>query len=300
MSVLDSLPLGERPTEYRPARPPTAIYPDLRQVARWRDAEFPVTAVAVPRVVRVNLEGALFTPAALHELLVPVARGIRDGVYGPLVVVVVTSDAATVGYLEWLAQHHEVSFFIAASIDTPLDEARPVGALSATENDTLDLVRRAGGTVTSSGLAGIGGIEVNAAVNRLTKLARKGFVQRVPRTRREGDMYFDARVAAERIRCATMASPGLPTASRQPLPELRLPDDVRRSVEKLAEREGTEPGELVIRAWQQYVEQHRERLDHESERVGRMMSDGDVEGLASYLRSDSRSRAEEAARKAHG
>lgn len=298
MSVLDSLPLGERPTEYRPARPPTAIYPDLRQVARWRDAEFPATSLAAPRVVRVNLEGALLTPAALQELVLPVARGIREGVYGPLVLIVVTPDEATVGYLDWLAQCHEVSFFVTPSTATPLDEARPVGALTRTDKDTLDLVTRAGGTVTSSGLAGIGGIEVNAAVNRLAKLARKGFVQRVARTRREGDIYSDVRVAAERIRCASISSTGVSARSEQPVAEFILPDSLRRSVEELAQREGADPGELVIRAWHEFAHRNRERLDAESDRVGLLMSNCDIEGLASYLNPHARQRAEDAARRA--
>lgn len=300
MSVLDSPPLEEHPVGYRPSRPPTAVYPDRTQMAEWRQSEFPVTAGASRSVAWINLEGGLFSPGALEEFFLPLTRDIRNGLYGPLVLIVVSSDEATVGYLEGLAQRHDLSFFLVPSTDAPLDQARPAGALSTTEIQTLDLVRNAAGEVTSSHLAGLGGMEVNAAVNRLTRLAGKGYLYRVPRARRDGDVFLDPRVGAERSRSPHLMMQGIPAASPPAAsPELQLPDDIRRSVRALADAEGSEPGEVLVRAWLEFAARHHNQLDAESEGVGRMMLDGDVEGLAAYANEGSRQRAEEAARRAN-
>lgn len=300
MSVLDSLPLEQHPIGYRPSRPPTAVYPDRTQVADWRRSEFPVTSGASRHVFWINLEGGLFSPAALQELFLPLARDIRSGLHGPVVLIVVSSDEATVDYLDGLAQRHNLSFFLVPSPDAPLEQARPAGALSTTEMQTLDLVKNAGGEVTSSHLASVGGMEVNAAVNRLTKLAGKGYIYRVPRARRDGDVFLDPRVGAERSRSAHLRVQGVPAASAPASPELQLPDDLRRSVRALADAEGSEPGEVLIRAWLEFAARHRSQLDAESEAVGRMMLDGDAEALAAYANQGSRRRAEEAARRASG
>lgn len=97
-------------------------------------------------------------------------------------------DESTVEFLEALASRHNLSFFISNSANQPLSEARPVGALTATEAETLALVRQGGGEVTSSKVAALAGIEPNAAVNRVSSLVRKGYLHRVSRPRSEGDV----------------------------------------------------------------------------------------------------------------
>lgn len=299
MSSLDSLPLEERPI-YRPSRPPTAVYPHVREVAEWRNAEFPATASALRQVFRLNLDGGLFSPAALQELLLPLAREIRNGSYGPVTLIVVTSDDATVAYLDWLARQHELTFFIVPTADAPLHEARPVGALTITDLQTLDTLKSAGGTMTSSGLAGLSGIEVNAAVNRLAKLASKGYVYRVSRARPEGDVFLDPRISGESARSARPPVTGVVADRASTSAEVDLPEEFRRAVVAAATARGTEPQNLLLQAWVEFVERNPDRLGRESKVVGDLLSSGDVEGLTDYVNTDARTRAEQAARRAQG
>src|SRR3954467_7134433 len=162
MSVLD------KRIEYRPSRPGTAVYPDRHQVAQYREREFPPTATDWERIFCINLEGGFFSPGALMELVVPLGQAMRAGTYGSAALVVVSTDDGTIEFLEALAQKHELPIFLSASPTAPLSEARPIGALTTAEMETYGLIRGAGGEVTSSRVADIAGIEVNAAVNRLS------------------------------------------------------------------------------------------------------------------------------------
>lgn len=298
MSSLDSLPLDEQQPIYRPSRPPTAVYPNVREVAAWRDAEFPATASPARRLFRLNLDGGLFSPAVLQELLLPLAREIRNGSYGPVTLVVVTSDAATVSYLGWLAREHDLTFFIAPTADAPLDEARPVGALTRTDVQTLEMLKSAGGRMTSSGFAGLSGIEVNAAVNRLTKLASKGYVYRVSRARPEGDVFLDPRVSGESARSARPDALVVGAGSVGIEAEVDLPEELREAVVAAATAQGARPQDLLVQAWVEFVERNASRLDEESELVGDLLRRGDVDGLAEYVSADVDDRAERAARRA--
>src|SRR5688572_14344164 len=112
----------DRPIEYRPSRPPTAVYPDLHQVAQYREQEFPPTASDRQRVFCINLDGAFLSAGALMEMVLPLGQALRGGAYGPAVLVVVSSDAGTVGFLEALAEKHELPLFIRPSLGAPLGE----------------------------------------------------------------------------------------------------------------------------------------------------------------------------------
>lgn len=286
MSVLENLPV-----EYRQSRPPTAVYPDRHQVAHYRDLEFPPTAAAWHRVFCINLEGGFFAPGAIQDMILPVAQSLRSGVYGPAVLIVITSDEATVEYLEALAERHELALFVLPP-STPLSQARPVGTLTKTDAQTLNLLVGHGGQVTSSQLAGLAGIELNAAHNRLRGLAHQGYVYRVERARREGDVFIDPRVAAE-IK-TTMAPAGI-----EPVPmtgSVELPAEVEAAVRALAEVEDTAPSELLAAAWREFVERHQEKLTQEFRKVADAIRDGKSDDLAAYLNRAARSRAEEAAR----
>jgi len=94
-------------------------------------------------------------------------------------------------FLESMAERHDLSLFVSPTSNKPLSEARPIGALTTTEADTLSLVRQSGGVVTSSRIADLAGIEPNAAVNRVTGLVRKRYLHRVSRSRSEGDTFVD-------------------------------------------------------------------------------------------------------------
>ncbi len=183
--------------EFRPWRPPTAVYPDRKQVTRYREDYFPVTASDQHRVFCINLDGTFMAPGAIQDLILPVGQAIRSGAYGPAVLIVATSDDATGDFVQSLAERNSLSLFILSSAEDALTSARPVGAATPAEAETIQLVCQAGGEITSSGFAHLAGIEISAAVNRLSGLAKKGYVYRFARSRREGDIYLDPRVAVQ-------------------------------------------------------------------------------------------------------
>jgi DNA-binding MarR family transcriptional regulator len=288
--MLHSMSILEKPIVFR-SRPPTAVYPDRHQMAQYREQEFPPTATDWERVFYINLEGGFFAPGALKEMIVPLAQAVRSGVYGSAALVVGSSDDGTVEFLEALAEKHELPIFISASPDAPLNEARPIGALTTVEMQTYGLIRSAGGEATSSRIADLAGIEVNAAVNRLSALSKKGYVHRVNRPRREGDAFVDLLSAALRSGASTI-DVEQPASAAQ---ELNVPENVRESIQTMATLQGSDPTEVLLRAWSEFVERHRHVLESESKEVRQMLKDDDREGLAKYANRNNRERAKQAA-----
>ena len=290
--MLPGMSVLEKPVEYRKSRPPTAVYPDRHQMAQYRDREFPPTATDWERVFCINLEGGFFSPGALMEMIIPIGQAIRGGVYGSAALVVVSSDDGTVAFLEALAQKHELPIFLSRSADSPLSDARPVGALTTAEMETYGLIRSAGGEVTSSRVADLAGIEVNAAVNRLSALARKGYVHRIARSRREGDAYVDLLSAAEQSVAATITDTQPVSTSTE---EFTIPEDIREAIRAVATVQGSNPGEVLLTAWREFVDRHRDVLDEDSKEVRRMLKENDQQGLAAYANRHNRERAKRAA-----
>jgi len=289
--MLPGMSVLEKPVVYRPARPATAVYPDRHQAARFREQEFPPTATESESVLCVNLEGGFFSPGALMEMIVPLGQAVRAGAYGSAALVVVSSDDGTTEFLEALAQKHELPIFLSHSTSAPLSQARPIGALTTAELETYGLIRSAGGEVTSSNVADLAGIEVNAAVNRLSGLAKKGYVHRVARPRREGDAFVDLLSVAEQSGAATSDAKPMPTAAD----EFSIPENVRDAVRAVAAIEGSNPSEVLMRAWQEFLDRHRDAIDLESKEVRRMLKENDREGLAAYANRHNRERAKRAA-----
>jgi len=140
-------------------------------------------------------------------------------------------------------------------------------------------------------VADLAGIELNAAVNRLSGLVRKGYVHRVSRSRREGDAFVDLLAAAEQ-------RSGVPAGAREETEsgnEFNVPEDIREGVRLLAAMQGLEPGEVLVRAWQEFMSHHQETLNMESEEARRMLREGDKEGLAAYANRYVHERAKQAA-----
>lgn len=291
VEIMTDTSVLDRPVKFCPWRPPTAVYPDRHQISRSRNESFPPTASGCEQVFSINLEGGFFSPGSLMEMILPLAQGIRTGVYGPTVLLVITSDDSTVEFLEALARRHDVAFFISPSANEPLNEARPVGALTVTETDTLALVRRSGGEVTSSLVAHLAGIEPNAAINRVSGLVRKGYLHRVSRPRSEGDAFVDLLSAVEKTRGSKMGVRGVSTSGEQ----FSIPEDVREGVLLLAAMQGAEPADVLVRAWREFLSRHHELLDTDSKEVGRMVREGDTAGLATYASRYARERAKIAA-----
>ena len=276
---------------YIPSRPPTVVYPDRNQVAQYREQEFHPTAMDCERIFCINLEGGFFSPASLNEMIVPLGKDIRSGVYGSAVLMIVSSEDSTVEFLEALAQKHGLPIFVSSSPTAPLSDARPVGSLTSTEMETFRLIRSSGGEVTSSRVASLAGIEVNAAVNRLSNLARKGYVQRVARSRREGDAFVDYIAVAE----STVTTVGSREYVAAGAEEYFVPEDILEGVRAVANVEGANPGELLKRAWSEFIDRHREVIDSESKEVRQMLKEKDREGLTAFANRHNRERAKRAA-----
>jgi DNA-binding MarR family transcriptional regulator len=172
----------------------TGDFTDPGLAASAMDRELPPTAFAAPNTAVLDLRGKLLSPSALHEIVVTLGQRLRGGAYGQLRVVVVSSDAATRELIALLADKHELPIFVASSTDSgAVESAVPVGNLTTAEEETLAELRGAGWSSTVSALATHMGIEPTAANNRLVNLEKKGYIYRVRRGRRQGDLFVDPR-----------------------------------------------------------------------------------------------------------
>ncbi len=170
------------------------ILSNLARVAELRDENYPPTAVQSPRTEVFDLAGMTPTVAALRELIVPLGQRLRGGVLGDVRLVIATPDRAVAEIVSLLAREHKLPLFLATS-SSPEDVARgePAGDLTRTELDTLEELGGLGGRTTVASFAEAFDIEPTAANNRLVNLTRKGYVYRLERGRRRGDLFMDPR-----------------------------------------------------------------------------------------------------------
>jgi hypothetical protein len=191
-----------------PFRPPTGDLSDPQEVAHYRDQWLPPTAFSRPTIALVDLSGKLLSPASLRELVVPLGQRIRGGEYGQLRLVVATADSATREILGLLSRQYEIPLFIAESpAPADIERAVPAGNLTHSDVETLALVLQAGRFVTASAFAHVLGIAPTAANNRLVNLERKGYLYRVRRPRRYGDLFVDPRYPRAGIKDGYEAAP---------------------------------------------------------------------------------------------
>lgn len=178
---------------------PTLLLKDSRRASEVRDlvAE-QIRYSPGPQVLVLDLGGFALTPAGLQELLLPLAQRIRGGEYGTVRLVISTADAAVADFVRYMAQAHQLPLYLTTS-PLELSEAIPIGNLTKTESSTLDAVFTLGGQVTASMLAEREGLQPSAATNRLVNLDREGYLLRLPRGRREGDVYIEPRSATSRV-----------------------------------------------------------------------------------------------------
>ena len=147
-----------------------------------------------PQVLVLDLEGVTFTPSGLQELILPLAQRIKGGEFGAIRLLISTTDQSVSDFIRYMAQVHQLPLYLSES-PFDLKESMPAGALTTTERSTLDIIVAMGGQVTASKLAVSEGIAPSAAVNRLVNLDREGYVFRLQRGRRKGDLYFEPRSA---------------------------------------------------------------------------------------------------------
>lgn len=162
--------------------------------ALFRRQALGTTAVAEPTVLIVNFEGRFPSSAVLHEFVSGIGIGLRSGLYGQLMVLVATPDQAVRDVLRALAAAHDVPLWLTPSADAPW-LAEPALALSAAEQETLEVVGALGGRVTVAAVANASGLDHTAAGNRLAGLDRRHLLFRLARAPRHGHVYLDPRAA---------------------------------------------------------------------------------------------------------
>ena len=131
----------------------TRLINDPRDAAHARDQLAAMLNLSDdPQVLVLDLSGVAYTPAALQELILPLAQRIRGGEHGTVRLVICTTDAGVSDFIRYMAQAHQLSLYISQS---PFDlrDGTPVGALTRTERNTLDAIDELGGRVTASKLA---------------------------------------------------------------------------------------------------------------------------------------------------
>lgn len=173
----------------------TLVLKDRWQAAEIRDAiSARLNHFDKPKILVLDLAGAVLAPSVLQELVLPLAQRIQGGEYGTVRLVVSTTDSGVKDFIEYMAYVHQLPIYVCRS---PLDlrHSLPAGILTETESGTLDGIFELGGHVTASQLAEVENIRPNAAKNRLVNLDRAGYLIRQQRSRREGDVYFEPRSA---------------------------------------------------------------------------------------------------------
>jgi len=279
-----------------PLRPTANAFQNRAAAIEFRETQFPTTVSSQPRFRFLNLEGVFTETGALAEMIMPVTQGIRAGAYGSLALGVITSDEHVSDAVTAFAQMHQVPLFISNAVDHAFENPQPVGILTQADKDTFHWVCRLGGAVTSAEIARAKGIEPAAANNRLINLAKKGYVFRTSRSRREGDLFVAPCLRLETQREAVSAD--LPVADGDA--EVKIPAEIRNSVLQLAHEQGKKPEQVLGDAWKAYFRQNREALQQEFEKVGELIRSGNTEALVNYTTPDLDAKAKEAEQCARG
>jgi hypothetical protein len=256
-----------------------------REIMRvFREWVVQPSGVKEPTVLAINLEGRFPSASVLTELVVPLGQAARAQTLGPLAVVICTSDDGVREVLRALAERLELTLYVAPSPDR-IVEAEPLGPLTPAEHQTLATLHRVGGRATVATFADAAGLTPSAATNRLTGVLAKGLVQRIDRSRRDGALFLDPRVASPG------EDPADPTSG-----DFALPEPMRRDVQALAEMQGREPGAVLAAAWQEFLATHRDQLAADHRDLQDAMSRGDQGVMASiskrYAKKQARARAD--------
>ena len=145
-----------------------------------------------PMLGVLHMGAARPTPVVLRNLVVTVGEDVRAGRYGNFSLFICSEDEDTRSVIGDVAASRNVAMFVCSSY-SDLEQAEPVGVLTAKDHETLRLVSEAGGTVSAFGFAKQVNIEKTAAGNRLVSLHKKGYLQRVERPHPAGDLFVDPR-----------------------------------------------------------------------------------------------------------
>ena len=80
---------------------------------------------------------------------------------------------------------------------------------------------------------------------------------------------------------------------------VRVPDELLEDVRRIAALQGRAPGEILARAWQDFIDRHREEIARDFERAAELIRSGDTPALSEHVGRNRRVRAEAAARAAN-
>jgi MarR family len=157
----------------------------------------PPAPVKSPETFVVDLEADRSEILALQTLLLPLAERVRNGFYGPVRLVISSSDPGVALLVDYLAAKHSLPIFLSkGSSAEAIRAARPAGNVTTTEVATLDAILNSEGVgLTASALAERFGIELTAAGNRLVNLEKRGLVYRLRQPGREADRFIDPRAS---------------------------------------------------------------------------------------------------------
>lgn len=252
---------------------------DRALISKWHAKWLNASGVSEPTVLAVNLEGRFPSPAVLLEIVVPLGLAARGRTLGPLTFVLCTADEGVRAILRALAKEYELPLFIAPSVER-LSEAEPLGSLTPTEHETLEILRALGGRITVANFAQASGLEPTAATNRLVNVYQKGFVHRVERPRREGLLFLDPRVATAAKDAAD------PTSG-----DYSLPEPLRADVRALADMQGREPA-LLAPAVGELLESHGDQFSADHDALRAAVQNADTRELARFSKRYSKKQAQ--------
>lgn len=158
-------------------------------VPQWVKHDISTWAAQDPRAVLVlDLGDARWEAETLLRTLTSAASGVEGLSGGDVVIVVTTRQPGVAQIARMVASYLDVPMYIADS-PAAVADAIPVGRLTTTEQQTLEALRQLGGRATAITFAAATSLKVTAAGNRLSSLARRGYVNRVSRSRRDGDEF---------------------------------------------------------------------------------------------------------------
>lgn len=290
MPVSSRIPLAfERDLVYRGRlRPDTSVFPTMTWLREWREANFkPTSNPTIPQSWVINLEGVVTSAEALHDFLVPLGEGIRDGAYGPSALFIVSSSPALREMLTGLAERHRFPLFLLESVESALVDAVPVGPLTPADRAVLGYLTSSGGVATSAQLANAEGLELAAAGNRLASTHDKSYVAKIERPRKQGNQFIDLRVAfGPRHGASFTPLPSTPDFDRGD------PAQIQALVDETARAQNRDPAEVLADVWRLYISRDYDAEAADFRKVGEMLARHDREGVREYLRGDSSSSAQ--------
>jgi len=75
----------------------------------------------------------------------------------------------------------------------------------------------------------------------------------------------------------------------------RIPEEVAAGSRAIAKLQGRSPNDVLVQAWREYLERHRDEIAAGAERAAQLLRVGDIEGLVALAGRDAEAWASQAA-----